>query len=313
MTAPDPRVELPPTAVYVQNHTYCFSGCEALVTASVQSSLLDRAEESGEETRNNIVFGCELLMSNNDTTVPIDDRFEHLPVHNLCHNSSQISVSRLFYVLDCSEFWDDTVLVDTFGMTPLHILATSTTLNDRLLKCLLTWYPLHILCRKDNFQKTVLDYLLMHTSGEAAVPLIQMILNKVIVERMSKCGIDKADWQSQISRYVNLMSCEDGIGIGIGIGIQRTHGVQRVFQLLGYCLRLETTSLIELAVWKMRISELHNDNVKVALADRASCLCQSGADAVIENVFAYLWGGESDDAIGLSMVPLASTLRTDSE
>mmetsp|Transcript_31415 Transcript_31415/g.75757 ORF Transcript_31415/g.75757 Transcript_31415/m.75757 type:complete len:90 (+) Transcript_31415:917-1186(+) len=54
-------------------------------------------------------------------------------------------------------------------MTPFHVLATSVALKPDMLGCLRAKYPVEILFHKAHNNKTMLDYLLMHTSSKAVL------------------------------------------------------------------------------------------------------------------------------------------------
>jgi AAA+ ATPase superfamily predicted ATPase len=49
--------------------------------------------------------------------------------------------------------------VDSFGMTPFHILALSQTPNLSLLQALLAVYQVGIICTRDKFGSTPIDCL----------------------------------------------------------------------------------------------------------------------------------------------------------
>jgi len=83
------------------------------------------------------------------------------------------------------------------------------------------------------------------------------------------------------------------------------------WESVGYCQRVETTSLVELALWNMKMtSVVQKEEPEINNGQyRESCRCRSGAGVVIENVFGYLWDGESITNTALSIFPLVSTLQ----
>ena len=131
------------------------------------------------------------------------DRLEHYPLHRICYYASVTTIYDLILAFDA---YDSNVLRDKFGMTPFHIVATSSHPREEILRSLLDRYPLEALEYKDNNGKTMLDYMMIHSSSKA-VPLIQMVLKRAIVERLSELGLGEK-WVSSLLVCLELLGSD---------------------------------------------------------------------------------------------------------
>mmetsp|Transcript_15365 Transcript_15365/g.37808 ORF Transcript_15365/g.37808 Transcript_15365/m.37808 type:complete len:177 (+) Transcript_15365:1582-2112(+) len=163
---------------------------------------------------------------------------------------------------------------------------------DRLLDA----YQVDVLTLRDKFGNTMLDYLLRTTSCKA-LSLIQMVLQRTIVNTISGLGVAK--WISEVSRRLNPIEADDDRET-------KQTCVNETFDSFGYCMMIEMTSTVELAMWKRRMRVLHDMQDPAVKIDRVSCRLQCGSDVVLDNVVKYLWSDESKADIGLSVFPLYS-------
>jgi hypothetical protein len=191
--------------------------------------------------------------------------------------------------------------VDSYGMTPLHILALSQTPNLFLFQALLKVDKVDIILRtRDKLGSTPIDYLSLNQTPDSGM-VIQAVLPAIIAQRLQWLGL--ARWQSAISTAMHkaLAAVED---------IESSN--RRAIALLCFKLsayeQLEAISLLELALWKTKIdgckaafdteherdkessrkrpiflTKSHLDRV-----DRQSCRINSGAEIVISRVLPFL-------------------------
>mmetsp|Transcript_15367 Transcript_15367/g.37813 ORF Transcript_15367/g.37813 Transcript_15367/m.37813 type:complete len:680 (+) Transcript_15367:64-2103(+) len=272
-----------PSESKVQIGIRCFIGCTGIVNISIPASVAVAMAPDAFD-------GCDFLAHNGVDS--LTERYKGLPVHEVCYHSSTSTVSDLDEVIRAS---DTDGLVDAFGLTSFHVLATSANLKVQMLDRLLNAYRLDVLTHRDKFGNTMLDYLLRTTSLNA-LSLIQMVLQRTIVNTISGLGVAK--WISEVSRHVNPMETDDDRET-------RRTCVNETFGYFGYCMMIEMTSTVELAMWKRRIRVLQDEDPAVKI-DRVSCRLQCGSDVVLDNVVKYLWNDESKVDIGLSVFPLWS-------
>jgi len=265
--------EFPPNCTYLEIGDECFRNCKSLVNVSLPPSVNDRV--------GNIFTGCDLLQNHGGCRPR--DSYSQCSLHQVCYNSSSAKVDDVIRALDSSE-----MIEDEFGMTAFHIVATSANPRVEILECLLDRHPMEMLSHKDKYGRTMLDYLLMHTSSKA-VPLIKVVLQKAVVDRMITWHIG-AKWESILSQ--GLESISDGGGGGGGVETRRKQMRDSFFGDVGYCLRVEMASLSELALWKMKINEGEMQELESYGTFRDQTRFQSGAGVVIENMVDYLWNAD---------------------
>lgn len=263
-------VEFPKDAILIIGNN-CFDGCKSLVNVSLPTSR---------GPANAVFAGCDLLEGCDFSG--IQQRFIELPVHEACYHSSVITLPSLKRSLESIKILDD--MVDSFGMTPFHIFAMSAYPRISVLDCLLKYFSVDLLEHKDVFEKTMLDYLLLHTSKDA-MSLIELVLERAIRARIcTRCCGNK--WRSK------LKDCLDTLKNGHDLETRRN----QVHGFCGFCIRLEATSNVELVLWKMRMEE---DDMEGGATTRNDCRYKCGSDVVVKNVIGYLWSGEatSDTAL----------------
>jgi hypothetical protein len=158
--------------------------------------------------------------------------------------------------------------VDSFGMTPFHILALSQTPNLSLFQALLKVYKVGIMCTRDKFGSTPIDYICLNRTHEATTA-IQSLLPTILVDRLHWLGLVR--WQSDILTAMNESLAVEGSSRRRAVGLLS-------FKVATYEL-LESMSLLELALWKVKL--IDGD-------DRQSCRINSGAEVVISNVLSFL-------------------------
>jgi len=289
-------IEFLSAGINIRSASDCFENCTDLVNAVLPVEYVGYGSLA-----DNTFSGCHFLQDLfEDGSDWLRGRFSNLPIHNACYESAITRVDELNRILDdsSSDLLDDSLLIDAFEMTPFHILATSASLRLDLLECLLDSYPMDILGFKDKNENTMMDYLLIHSSSRA-VPLLQMVLNTAVVNRISTWH-PRGNWGS------HLFLLAEKIPWNGDLEGRREH-TRDFLSPVGDYTRVEMTSLLELAVWKMKMNSERVEETPSNSVGRESCRCQSGAGVVIENVFGFLWDEEEDWIdTALSLFPLCS-------
>jgi hypothetical protein len=228
----------------------------------------------------------------------LQHRFDDLPVHRLCYYQSYYPLMEAMENLRQSMDADPAAgnKVDAYGMTPFHILALSQTPNLSLFQELTKVYKVDIIRAKDKFGSNPIDYLCMNHMPTSAT-VIQSLLRTIFAERVRWLGLIR--WMSDM---VDAMDK----ALAVECASRRTEIRLLYFKLATY-EKLESLSLLELALWKVkidsckaaydtnheggeecrlkrpRLEKAHSDTV-----DRQSCRIKSGADVVISNVLPFL-------------------------
>jgi hypothetical protein len=293
------------------------SGCESLVNLVIPSE--QHVEQlyyyDDEEFMENLKLGT-VVNNFHDLVSKLQHRFDALPVHRLCYYQSYHPLTEALENLRKSIDADPSAgtKVDSFGMTPFHILALAQKPNLSLFQALMNVYKVDIIHTRDKFGSTPFDYLcLNHTSDDSAM-LIESLLQRTIVQRIQWLGL--ARWKADIST-----------GLDLALGVLGWSPEPRTIQIkalaagwsfrkreigvlhskLAAYERLESISLLALALWKVKIDDCkvasetddereeesspkrpRLDKAQLDGVDRQSCRINSGADVVISNVLPYL-------------------------
>jgi len=261
----------------------CFYRCRSLANVSIPDSISDVAS--------NAFVQCDCL-GDSEVISRLRNRFSDLPVHKFCYSSSSAgsTLDDMIQILATS-----TMMLDEFGMNLFHIVVTSPKPRLDFLECLLERFPMQFLGDKDNCGKTMMDYLLMRTSSKA-VPLIQLVLRRAIIDTISSWA-QGTNWESELSALVESIPYEDGTDT-------RRFRVSVFYKKAGYYVMVETTSLLELAIWKLRLKTAKKQESETARGYRTACRCQCGAGVVIENVLGFLLDRQTASEAAKSVFPL---------
>jgi hypothetical protein len=231
-----------------------------------------------------------------DLVSELQHRFDDLPMHRVCYYQSYYPLTEAMDNLKQAMYADARhgTKVDAFGMTPCHILSLSQTPNLSLLQILLKIYRVDILHEKDNFRSTPIDYLCLNPSPEVTA-VFQSLLPMIFAERLRQLG--SARWTSDMLTAMDEAATTEWSS--------RKKEMRLLYFKFATYERLESMSLLELALWKVkmdgckpanddtgneesgpkrpRLDISHLDGV-----DRLSCRISSGANVVISNVLPFL-------------------------
>ncbi|CAJ1943363.1 unnamed protein product [Cylindrotheca closterium] len=310
------QMALPPTSignVPMLQRRSCFADCNNLVNVCIPINMNHSAEDAFsdcdklllDQNQHHHIDAQQIVSLALQPSEKLRRRFVNLPIHEVCYYASTMTVDDLSLALEASSPFSssEALLTDPFGMTPLHIVSTSTRLRGDMMRILLYHLPVNCLWTKDKHGRTVMDYLLFHNS-KRAVPLIKMVLQKAIKHELNDWGIDER-WMSDFCRCVEEIPCD------YDVKDSRQHVDSLIGRLTQY-LRIEVTSIVELAVWKGAIVLCDKEQEKdQAHQHRTGCRMRCGSNIVLGNVIEYLWDNESETSLSSSFVPLSSSLYDD--
>jgi hypothetical protein len=275
-------------------------GCPSLVNLVIPSEqVLEQLNEYDDVDLFMKGFKLGTAASNFDDLVgKLQHRFDTLPVHRLCYYQSYYPLTEAMENLQQNMDVDPLAgtKLDSFGMTPFHILALAQTPNLSLFQALMKVYKVDIICTRDKFGSTPIDYLCLNHTHEATTA-IQFLLPKILVNRLHWLGLNR--WQSDILTAMNEALALEGSSRRRAVGLLS-------FKLVTY-ERLESMSLLELALWKCKMDGCKAaivtdrgrdqgrspkrprlDKSDLAYVDRQSCQINSGAEVVKSNVLPFL-------------------------
>jgi hypothetical protein len=230
----------------------------------------------------------------------VQHRFDDLPVHRLCYYQSYHPLTEAMDNLRQVVGADPSAgsKVDAFGMTPFHILALAQTPNFSLFQELLkVLYNVDFIRTRDKFGSTPIDYLCLNHTPEATT-VARSLFQTIFAERMRWLGLDR--WKAGLWKAMDQ-------ALTVHVSFRRREIGKFCFKLATY-ERMESISLLELALWKGKIvgwkaafdTDHHRDEQSSpkrprvdksnfdSSVDRESCRINSGADVVISNVLSFL-------------------------
>eukprot|EP00980_Cylindrotheca_fusiformis_P015041 scaffold4150_cov117-Cylindrotheca_fusiformis.AAC.7 len=258
-----------------------FQSCTSLVNIALPSSLQSISENTFEE--------CDKLRSllphHDPLTKKLRRRFHGLPIHRLCYElrgeaETKSTVLQKLVAPDALP-----TQVDCFGMTVFHILCVSKRESfDLLLKlCQLVSAKVTLVDETDAWGNCPMDYL-CRKKDRAAIASIRNIIKVTTQRRVEQLGL--TEWQVAVSSDCqNLIDSDNGL-----TRRQRIHAFY--LKLLRY-ERLETLSLLELALWSQKMDDAKSVSDVAADLYRSECRINCGSDIVISHVLPFLGGLEA--------------------
>eukprot|EP00980_Cylindrotheca_fusiformis_P004630 scaffold991_cov128-Cylindrotheca_fusiformis.AAC.2 len=298
-----------------------FFRCKSLVNIAIPKTVEHMGVRAFDE--------CDLLLKpySNDEEALIYDlmkRFETLPVHDFCYNrfasrAQPLEQEQITQMEDLEEsILHEAAIdpgVDIFGMTPLHIAVLSGRPDYTLCRWLLTKYPSSVAtkdaiggnspityaCRTNaplsivkllvDTQMTILPSSEIDWKGliDSAIPSASSDMLKLLVRysvAISLQCIGLRRWRSNIENAI------EGIPEATN-GVPRKLQIMLVVVLVGIYTQKERLSLLETALWKMKIDEQksmigNHPNVKLTDEMRQDCRISCGGEIIIPMVLSYL-------------------------
>jgi hypothetical protein len=328
-------LKLPSTVVAIRK--YAFSFCYDLTSVEMCDglerieegafhhcvSLINiRIPKTGNEIHRHAFSFCaklQLRCSEEDALIEtLTKRFDNLPIHKLCYEHSYHPTAFIFEKLNTlmkdKESQEAAINrgQDCFGMTPLHILALSGNPNLDLFKVILKGsnnkmdivtkdrhgsLPIHYAC----ISKMPLEIfqLLLDTQRSAfprqhfdwktfvwiapLIPAYRYVVHLSIERRIECLGLE--EWRSNMLKTI---SCH--------FEFRHSH-LRQVHSMLAKYERMESLSLLELALWQAKINELKEttgtgkSEVKERHLDpmkRWDCRINCGDEVIISHILPFL-------------------------
>jgi len=272
---------------------YVFSGCKSLANLVIpKDSVLDPPETRYYRTFEEAALLQERLggghLSEGRKSLSIVAglvaRFDGFPVHRLCYGHSSITAQELRQSIEDQVQVES--YVDKFGMTPPHILLSTIGPRQEFLEVLLDALPFHILELEDANGRRPLDYLLANWTDTVA-SLFRMTIQIWMIDPMTRWGATL--WVEDMTSRVEEILAE-------GDKERRTTLWETAYRAFEDYQELEVTSILEMALWKMKLKcGRSDDGSKRQAMDRGECQCLCGSDIVIPNVAMFL-GIPRDDS-----------------
>lgn len=232
-------------------------------------------------------------------TTELETRFDmNLDVHKVCYYQSHYTTSEALDALnvaDGDQLHNGQVKIgDRFGMTPFHILALSMKPRVALFEALLAFRKDRfemLRSRRDSWGHTALGYLCLRNEN---VGVLQDVIHLIIGWRIKALGLKR--WRDDIACHIEALHPDDAY--------ERMYETRRIYKRLAKYERLEATSLLELAAWKLQMLSCHVPETKKqrtavmpdsssplhALDFRQSNRISCGAEIIISNVLAFYDG-----------------------
>jgi hypothetical protein len=272
-------LQLPDARLKVIGHEV-FSGCRSLINLFIPSTIIDfgdsiffrctklrqpflEADEDEEE------YGYDNDDINNLLINAFQKRFDGLPTHKLCY--LQPSSPTRAIVADG---------VDAFGMTPFHILALSQDPSFPLFVALMEKYPIKAVTQQDRLGNPPIYYLCSN-SRQNSMSLIQHLITATVMDQLKWLGLDqwRIDVSSQVGEFFFL--ADDAVD-------RKQRQIGQIYDLLAKYQRLEAISLLEMLLWKLKITEAEKCNATGVEIDRWACRVNCEAVSVILNVLPFV-------------------------
>ncbi|KAL3937874.1 MAG: hypothetical protein SGBAC_007107 [Bacillariaceae sp.] len=276
-----------------------FSECESLVNICLPSECkISKPLRSNQGYFDNVDMnsfrGCTALENEygkEDISTALMHRFDNFCIHKKCYHASVTTAEELALEIESStqSSQDNTgnPLVDPFGMTPFHVLLSAASCRIDLLRVLLDAYPPAILGCRDSGGKTALEYLTHRRFlSEDTRSMLRIALEWSLVDRLSSWRALDA-WISDMSGRVNAIVAADEME-------QRQSLLEAASMVLSRYERVESTTLLELYLWKMKLTPVNapgaDDATSIIVVgdDRGAYRIRSGASVVIPNVMTFL-------------------------
>ncbi|KAL3930283.1 MAG: hypothetical protein SGBAC_011833, partial [Bacillariaceae sp.] len=214
-----------------------------------------------------------------DLVFKLQGRFKDRPLHKICYFQSYHAVldtiQEMKGILASNPMAHEQV--DTLGMTPLHILMLAETPVMELFQELPKQSLKTMVDSKDLFGSTPLDYRCKNAAGREA---IRIWLPQILEERLPHLGLDRWKKEVLLEEEQGIATWEDHIVVSQRVG--------SVLRKLLQCEFREVLSIVELVLWKTKLTQNHKDGSEGESVWRQKCRVQCGIAIVVENTVPFL-------------------------
>lgn len=183
-------------------HDYALNGCERLRNLAFPSSISRSSSTTTTASLEygNVLHGCkdlrQVYSNDNDLVDALKHRFAGFPIHALCYYQSyrsspcaETTIDYLKQQLESSKSYVEGHQ-DSFGMTPLHILALSAKPNIEMMRVILKKWP-DLLIAKDKW-----GFLAIYYACECDAPM--EIIGLFVDVHMAFFPDLKLDWTKMV-------------------------------------------------------------------------------------------------------------------
>ncbi|CAJ1961357.1 unnamed protein product [Cylindrotheca closterium] len=212
--------------------------------------------------------------TNTDFVNAMMTRFDDLPLHTMCYYHTYYPIEKT--INDIRNEVQDCDRVDVFKFTPVHVLALSSEPNVQLFKELARCSAPSMFTAMDKWGMRPIEYL-FKSRMPGAKASADFLIQYTVVDRSQWLGLDR--WRTDIANLVDLLDLSD-------------HSTQdgptlRLYGLLEKLELVESTSLVETALWKLHIDRTKSSSTPNNV-DRSACRINCGAEIIIRNVLQFL-------------------------
>eukprot|EP00526_Cylindrotheca_closterium_P014623 CAMPEP_0113641458 /NCGR_PEP_ID=MMETSP0017_2-20120614/21763_1 /TAXON_ID=2856 /ORGANISM="Cylindrotheca closterium" /LENGTH=277 /DNA_ID=CAMNT_0000552799 /DNA_START=527 /DNA_END=1360 /DNA_ORIENTATION=- /assembly_acc=CAM_ASM_000147 len=251
-----------------------FAGCSALANLVLPqaSSAVEDSFEKCTLLERRFANGAHGIVAG------LVGRFDGFPVHMLCYFQTSTTDEELRLCIENHEVVEES-LVDTFGMTPHHVLFSAAETCRELLQVLFDKFPHYVLGWKDVNGKLAMEYLVSNWNPRNKT-LLQMALQCWMLSRLESWGATSSMVAMQSKVQATLAEDDKER--------RSTLWAEAKTEFAKYEI-VEATSILEMALWKEKLkSGWSNNGAKRQPLDRGECRCVCGSDVVIPNVVQFL-------------------------
>jgi len=242
-------------------------------------------------TQDEILDHCEVLndaYGSTNVIQGIKSRFRGYPVHEACYyaastmESDEMLVRALRMQGETNAYLEN--LIDPLGMTPFHVLMSAAKKRSDILKLLLEVYPSNVLGFTCPRGHTALGFLVLNWTTESST-MLRLALHKWMIDGMQRWGLSQ--WRSNMSALVeSIFNCDLNT-------IHRFFALEDACKKMGRYEMMESTSLLELWLWKMKMQSMRNGAKRMAV-DRETSRGRCGATFVLPTVVDFLQVPDED-------------------
>lgn len=261
-----------------------FQGCSNLVNVFVPLQSMPYNNSTIHFT---CFDDCDSLGRGTTPLETVSTRFDEYPIHRLCYYASTTTVNDLRRAVEMTKRNKEDHL-DNFGMTPFHILLSSSTPRMDLLQILLDAYPRYMLNWKDRHGKLSVQYMKCTSSGQWSL-VLQTLLDAWFLTPLVTWGL--ARFQSQMTSKVSaIMNSYQQSHRVVGLLVFAAQNTFKTFE------KYENMRLLEMAVWNMKLMSAAGVSVDANVDNskrREACRIRCGASIIVPRVLAFYGSGQS--------------------
>mmetsp|Transcript_23447 Transcript_23447/g.57650 ORF Transcript_23447/g.57650 Transcript_23447/m.57650 type:complete len:505 (+) Transcript_23447:51-1565(+) len=208
-------------------------------------------------------------------TNALASRFDALPIHGASYfDGFELRLKDSLLLLDESDSTADSV--DCLGMNVFHILALATKQDVIVFEFLSQKITPKLLNERDRNGCTPADYLCANLSADTTAMIIEFVIRITIAENIPYLGL--ALWREHMEMHMRSFQ-------HVGRR-EKSSAFRRLRSRYDFYERKEALSLLELAVWKVRIMQIA-DCVDTPTG-RDECRINCRANIVISQAISYL-------------------------